>query len=172
MLARHVAPRLALSSSSSSLIRISRPAGRISQLSSYQARSMSSSTPEPENTAPTTAEDQHQQQQQQQQTPPKPTPLLPGPDSAEQATAGSAPASQSIDMSGGGGTLRLDHLGPLVVNLDGTMSRIANWAEMADVERENTLRILGRRNKQRLEALKAKKAAVEEAAAAAEGGKE
>ncbi|KAI0970971.1 hypothetical protein F4678DRAFT_109138 [Xylaria arbuscula] len=41
----------------------------------------------------------------------------------------------------GGPALRLDHLGPLVVNEDGTLSRIANWEKMADIERENTLRI-------------------------------
>ncbi|KAI1206155.1 uncharacterized protein F4807DRAFT_440088 [Annulohypoxylon truncatum] len=58
----------------------------------------------------------------------------------------------------GGEGVKLDHLGPLVVNEDGTMSRIANWNEMAEIERQNTLRILGRRNKQRLDALKAKRA--------------
>ncbi|KAI2467457.1 hypothetical protein F4781DRAFT_308720 [Annulohypoxylon bovei var. microspora] len=56
----------------------------------------------------------------------------------------------------GGEGVKLDHLGPLVVNEDGTMSRIANWNEMAEIERQNALRILGRRNKQRLDALKAK----------------
>ncbi|PHH75782.1 hypothetical protein CDD80_2065 [Ophiocordyceps camponoti-rufipedis] len=52
-----------------------------------------------------------------------------------------------------GGEVKLDHLGPLVVNEDGTMSRIANWTEMTDVEKENTVRILGKRNKLRLAAL-------------------
>ncbi|KAI0880110.1 uncharacterized protein GGS22DRAFT_99903 [Annulohypoxylon maeteangense] len=56
----------------------------------------------------------------------------------------------------GGEGVKLDHLGPLIVNEDGTMSRISNWGEMAEIERQNTLRILGRRNKQRLDALKAK----------------
>ncbi|KAI2611619.1 uncharacterized protein GGS25DRAFT_483429 [Hypoxylon fragiforme] len=50
--------------------------------------------------------------------------------------------------------VRLDHLGPLVVNQDGTTSRIANWGEMAEIEKQNTLRILGKRNKQRLETLR------------------
>jgi hypothetical protein len=45
--------------------------------------------------------------------------------------------------------------GPLVVNGDGTLSRIANWAEMSPIERERTVRILGKRNKLRLEKLKA-----------------
>lgn len=47
-------------------------------------------------------------------------------------------------------------VGPLVVNEDGTMSRISNWENMADIEKQNTLRILGKRNKARLDALKAK----------------
>jgi hypothetical protein len=59
----------------------------------------------------------------------------------------------TIDMSAGGSTVKLDHMGPLVVNKDGTLSRISNWAEMADVERQNTLRILGKRNQLRKEAL-------------------
>jgi hypothetical protein len=63
--------------------------------------------------------------------------------------------TQTLDMSSeGGGTAKLDHLGPLVVNVDGTLSRIANWEHMAEIERKNTLRILGRRNKERLAALK------------------
>jgi hypothetical protein len=59
-----------------------------------------------------------------------------------------------IDMSNGGSTVKLDHLGPLVVNKDGTLSRIANWEQMAEIEKQNTLRILGKRNMLRREALK------------------
>uniref|UniRef100_A0A0B7JYC8 Uncharacterized protein n=1 Tax=Bionectria ochroleuca TaxID=29856 RepID=A0A0B7JYC8_BIOOC len=44
-------------------------------------------------------------------------------------------------------------MGPLVVNHDGSMGRLTNWAEMTKAEQKNTLRILGRRNKQRLEEL-------------------
>ncbi|EEU45877.1 uncharacterized protein NECHADRAFT_78810 [Fusarium vanettenii 77-13-4] len=56
-----------------------------------------------------------------------------------------------------GESVRLDALGPLVVNADGSMGRVGNWAGMTEGEREATLRLLGRRNKQRLEALRAKK---------------
>ncbi|KAL1589995.1 hypothetical protein WHR41_01404 [Cladosporium halotolerans] len=59
-----------------------------------------------------------------------------------------------LDMSNGGTTVQLDHLGPMVVNVDGTMSRISNWDKMAEIEKKATLRIIGKRNKQRLEALK------------------
>lgn len=63
----------------------------------------------------------------------------------------------TLDVSGGGATVKLSDLGPLVVNVDGTVARINNWREMTDAERETTVRMVGRRNKQRLEALRAKK---------------
>jgi len=47
-------------------------------------------------------------------------------------------------------TVKLDALGPLVVNSDGTLSRIANWADMTDAERERTVQVLGRRNRIRI----------------------
>ncbi|PTB67563.1 hypothetical protein BBK36DRAFT_1197093 [Trichoderma citrinoviride] len=72
---------------------------------------------------------------------------LPAPDPSDNGV-------QTLDVSGSGSTVKLDHLGPLVVNADGTMSRIANWDKMADIERENTLRILGKRNQERLAALR------------------
>ncbi|CAG7917151.1 unnamed protein product [Penicillium olsonii] len=61
-----------------------------------------------------------------------------------------------LDMSGGGTEVKLDHLGPMVVNVDGTLSQIGNWAQMTDSEKESTMRIIGKRNQKRLEALKAK----------------
>lgn len=68
------------------------------------------------------------------------------------------PASSSdttkLDMSNGNTTVSLDHLGPMVVNVDGTMSRISNWDKMAEIEKKATIRIIGKRNKARLEALK------------------
>jgi hypothetical protein len=39
--------------------------------------------------------------------------------------------------------------------VDGTVSRIANWGEMTALERENTLRVLGKRNQLRLANLRA-----------------
>lgn len=59
-----------------------------------------------------------------------------------------------LDLSGGGATVKFDALGPLVIHQDGTASRISNWAEMTEIERENTLRVLGKRNRTRLAALK------------------
>jgi predicted Fe-S protein YdhL (DUF1289 family) len=54
--------------------------------------------------------------------------------------------------------VKLDHLGPLIVNADGTLARISNWLQMTEIEKRNTLRVLGKRNKARMDALKAKQA--------------
>ncbi|KAJ4363184.1 hypothetical protein N0V83_010304 [Neocucurbitaria cava] len=70
---------------------------------------------------------------------------LPEPSSSQEETT-------KVDINGEG--VKLDHLGPLVVNKDGTLSRITNWATMAEIERQNTLRILGKRNQLRRESLK------------------
>ncbi|KAJ6781540.1 hypothetical protein PWT90_05027 [Aphanocladium album] len=58
----------------------------------------------------------------------------------------------TLDVSGEGSTIKLSDLGPLVVNVDGTVSRINNWKEMTEAERETTVRMVRRRNKQRLDA--------------------
>lgn len=77
-----------------------------------------------------------------------------------------------LDVSGEGSAVKLDHLGPLVVNHDGTMSRIGNWAEMSEAERKNTLRILGRRNQQRLAKLRGETGGGAEAASSTGKGGE
>lgn len=56
----------------------------------------------------------------------------------------------------GGDAVRLDAMGPLVVNVDGSVGRVANWAEMTPAEREGTMRLLQRRNQERLRVLKEK----------------
>jgi len=43
----------------------------------------------------------------------------------------------------------LDHLGPIVVNKDGTLSRITNWEQMTDQEKSGTMKMLAKRNAQR-----------------------
>ncbi|KAG0371056.1 hypothetical protein BC939DRAFT_500857 [Gamsiella multidivaricata] len=64
-----------------------------------------------------------------------------------------------------GQDIKLDILGPVVVNEDGTMSRIDNWHEMAEIEKANVRRILLKRNAQRLTRLRA--AAAEQEAGSA-----
>ncbi|KAF9945250.1 hypothetical protein BGZ72_001529, partial [Mortierella alpina] len=43
--------------------------------------------------------------------------------------------AQQLEVNGK--DIKLDILGPVVVNEDGTMSRIDNWSEMADIEKAN-----------------------------------
>ncbi|KAL5520326.1 hypothetical protein ACEPAG_9540 [Sanghuangporus baumii] len=54
-------------------------------------------------------------------------------------------------------TLKFDKLGPMVVNSDGTLSRITNWDKMVPLERERTMRVLNARNKLRLDEQQQKK---------------
>ncbi|TIA89809.1 hypothetical protein E3P99_01886 [Wallemia hederae] len=54
-----------------------------------------------------------------------------------------------------GDSISLDHLGPMVVNSDGTLSRINNWEGLSQIEKDKTLRLIVKRNRQRLETLKA-----------------
>ena len=83
-------------------------------------------------------------------------------DVGDQGAPGGLPAPGegqpiTLDVSGGqSSTVRLGHLGPLVINADGTTGRVANWDGMTAHERETTMRLLNKRNKARLEALKAK----------------
>jgi hypothetical protein len=77
-------------------------------------------------------------------------------------------ATHQLNVNGDG--VKLDHLGPLIVNADGTLSRIGNWAQMTEIEQRNTLRVLGKRNKERMERLKAVNANAN--AESGEGGKE
>ncbi|KAJ5934695.1 hypothetical protein N7466_004242 [Penicillium verhagenii] len=116
---------------------------------SRQAHTMSSSNTE----AP--KQDSTQSQSDDQVSPPSEQLYLPSSDSGDQP--------QRLDLSAeGGSTVTLNHLGPMVVNVDGTLARIGNWDEMTEIERQNTLRILGKRNKQRLDALKAAEAEKEQ----------
>ncbi|KAI0060161.1 hypothetical protein BV25DRAFT_1807934 [Artomyces pyxidatus] len=46
-----------------------------------------------------------------------------------------------------GASIKYDDLGPMVVNSDGTLSRITNWPKLTEPERERTIRVLAARNK-------------------------
>ncbi|KAM7194889.1 hypothetical protein V8F20_007754 [Naviculisporaceae sp. PSN 640] len=67
------------------------------------------------------------------------------------------PENRTTTVEVNGQAIALDHLGPTVINRDGTLSRIANWPEMTPWERENTLKVLGKRNQLRLAGLRAEK---------------
>ncbi|KAH9990859.1 hypothetical protein BJV77DRAFT_919921, partial [Russula vinacea] len=64
---------------------------------------------------------------------------LPAPPSGDDAV--------KLDVSQGSASVKYDALGPLVVNNDGTLSRITNWPNMTPAERERTFRVLAARNK-------------------------
>ncbi|CAO3586574.1 unnamed protein product [Absidia cylindrospora] len=72
-----------------------------------------------------------------------------------------ARAEETVEQVGIDDTYKLKELGPIVVNSDGTLSRINNWKDMADIEKANVNRILLKRNRARLDQLKAKAAADE-----------
>ncbi|TFY83467.1 hypothetical protein EWM64_g548 [Hericium alpestre] len=56
-----------------------------------------------------------------------------------------------LDVSNEGlASMKYDAMGPLVVNSDGTVSRITNWPNMTELERERTMKVLIARNKLRL----------------------
>ncbi|KAJ6282457.1 hypothetical protein J3E71DRAFT_379837 [Bipolaris maydis] len=119
--------------------------------SQHHNHTMSSSTPQ------SPLSEQVQSTKTQQPDPQKP------PQDQDQASTSAAPlplpspstaTDTTTQLNVDGQAVKLDHLGPLVVNKDGTLSRIANWESMAEIERQNTLRILVKRNQVRLGALR------------------
>ncbi|KAG8750148.1 hypothetical protein FRC12_009808 [Ceratobasidium sp. 428] len=50
----------------------------------------------------------------------------------------------------GGQSISFDKLGPMIVNSDGTLSRISNWQELTPAEQKNTIRVLSKRNQLRV----------------------
>ncbi|RYH07105.1 hypothetical protein EON65_42090 [archaeon] len=53
-----------------------------------------------------------------------------------------------------GETLPMDELGPIIINPDGTTRRITNWDNLSKQEQLNTWRVISKRNKKRVEALR------------------
>jgi hypothetical protein len=72
-------------------------------------------------------------------------PELPAP-----ITGGDATHTLEVD----GPSVAMAELGPIIVNADGTLRRIENWSKLTKAEQASTMRIVARRNKRRLEALK------------------
>jgi hypothetical protein len=62
--------------------------------------------------------------------------------------------TQKLDV-GSGTSVAMDHLGPVVVNTDGTLSRISNWASMSPSEQALTAKRIAARNQDRLAKLSA-----------------
>ena len=57
--------------------------------------------------------------------------------------------------------IKMSSLGVIIINSDGTMSKIPNWHELSEGERKTAMRVLARRNKKRKEALLAQQAEIE-----------
>jgi len=72
-------------------------------------------------------------------------PLLPA------ATTGE---SRQIEL--GGEALKMDDLGPIIVNADGTTRRISNWETLSKQEKESSWRLIAARNKRRIKDLERK----------------
>ncbi|KAE8211035.1 hypothetical protein CF327_g5164 [Tilletia walkeri] len=96
-------------------------------------------------------EGEEQRIESQQQQPPI-MGALPAPSDIQESTTTPTNLNVASDSSS---TFKFDALGPLVVNTDGTLSRIHNWSSMTESERERTLRVLGKRNKIRMADLRA-----------------
>ncbi|KAL4443024.1 hypothetical protein ABPG77_008515 [Micractinium sp. CCAP 211/92] len=74
--------------------------------------------------------------------------LLPAPGDVTRGRGGAA------QLGLGQGPVQMDHLGPLVIGDDGSVSRIANWDKLTEREREVALRRLTARNRERLARLR------------------
>ena len=101
-------------------------------------------------------------------------PLLPPPNH-DIESEGNPPSSSSgvQQIKIGGEAFKMDHLGPIIINSDGTTRRIANWETLSKHEQETTWRLISARNKKRLEELKKQQAeAAEESITAATPGED
>lgn len=77
---------------------------------------------------------------------------LPAPKSIDLATEGLDTLTHKLEV--GGPSLAMPDLGPIIVNTDGTLRRIENWSQLTKAEQASTIRMVTRRNKKRLDALK------------------
>lgn len=68
------------------------------------------------------------------------------------STTSSSPIPHSTDLTEDNDA-SFDMLGPIVLNSDGTMSRISNWQEMTEKEKDSAKKLISKRNKSRKKAL-------------------
>lgn len=74
----------------------------------------------------------------------------------------SDPNNSNVQTLQFGQAMKLDHLGPIIINTDGTTRRIDNWDTLSEREKETTWRRIKKRNAERREMLEAKLKAEEE----------
>mmetsp|Transcript_6651 Transcript_6651/g.18972 ORF Transcript_6651/g.18972 Transcript_6651/m.18972 type:complete len:104 (+) Transcript_6651:1807-2118(+) len=68
---------------------------------------------------------------------------------------GAAAAEPQVTVDADTG-VRMDALGPIIINTDGTVARISNWAALTERERKVALKRIAKRNAQRREVLEAR----------------
>lgn len=73
------------------------------------------------------------------------TPHVPAP--------GITPSSGALDVGTGESSTSFEDLGPVVLNEDGSLSRIKNWADMTEAERRRTGKVIAKRNAKRRDVL-------------------
>jgi|UniRef100_A0A7S3BQK4 hypothetical protein len=74
---------------------------------------------------------------------------LPAPGTYRGAPDAGEEGKRTLDMSSGEAKVELAHLGPIIVNSDGSMSRIANWDKMSAAEQQVAARRVAARNERR-----------------------
>lgn len=67
----------------------------------------------------------------------------------------SDPNNSDVQTLQFGQAMKLDHLGPIIINTDGTTRRIDNWETLTEKEKETTWRRIKKRNAERREMLEA-----------------
>ena len=55
-----------------------------------------------------------------------------------------------------GEKISMEHLGPIIINTDGSLRRIDNWDKLSKEEQDRSFRLIAARNKKRIEILKQK----------------
>ncbi|WVW78954.1 hypothetical protein I302_100917 [Kwoniella bestiolae CBS 10118] len=118
-------------------------------LDAPEAPTPQSLTPVPETTDTTSPPSPSAQQHNQ------PLAIEDAPTESEQATKeeDTEEEVQTLDL-GEGNVIKLDKLGPMIINSDGTLSRIQNWQDLHPIEQERTVRLLvKKRNLVRLQKL-------------------
>jgi hypothetical protein len=98
-------------------------------------------------------EDRQQPEEQQNQLVSIPKTTAHSPPSNTDNTPSSSTTSAIDSTEDCDNEAQLDMLGPIVLNTDGTMSRISNWSEMTDQEKASAKRLIAKRNKSRQKAL-------------------
>ena len=82
-------------------------------------------------------------------------------DDAPLAIEDTADGGAARTLTVGGASVALDELGPIIVALDGQLSRISNWAEMTEQEQKVSYRRIAKRNAERVAALRKPAAVVQ-----------